>query len=236
MNQLRSMIASLRIRLRNAFRGQETIDESKSKWKKLATEHANYYVLSTYGTEVTDEQFTASGSADYEELIANDELLGTLQPFVQRRILEIGCGTGRMTEYIAKSFKEVYAVDIAEEMIERAQERLGAVPTIHLSATNGIHLPFPDNFFDIVFSFIVFQHMPDKQTVQQNIAEVVRVLRPGGRAKIQLRGTPVPKGTWYYGPAITAQEVTAMLAGQPAALIGTEGEGERYFWVWLEKR
>lgn len=234
----KSIIRVLRnsfVKFLNVFHKQETLEESKKKWKKLGAGNANYFVLTTFGEGITEEQFSKSGVSDFEKLIKNDEVLKEGGSFEKKRILEIGCGTGRITEFMSNHFDEVYGVDISEEMIEKAKERLKHKKNITLTPTDGVHLPFSDDFFDITFSFIVFQHMPDKTTVQKNIEEVFRVLKPGGVAKIQLRGEPVKKGSWFYGPSFTISEVKEMFQSLPVEFLKTEGEGMRYFWIWFKK-
>jgi ubiquinone/menaquinone biosynthesis C-methylase UbiE len=140
-----------------------------------------------------------------------------------------------MTEFIAQDFQEVYAIDIAEEMIEKARRRISSRENIHLSATDGLHLPFADTCFDAVFSYIVFRHMPDHKTVKSNIEETARVLKKGGLAKIQLRGRPTERGKWFSGSSFTMPQVESMIEGIPLQILKTEGAETRSFWVWFQK-
>ncbi len=87
---------------------------------------------------------------------------------------------------------------------------------------------------DLVFSFIVFQHMPSREIIRKNIEEIARVLKSDGIAKIQLRGIPVSKGNWYYGPSFNSADVQDLISGLPLSLLNIEGEGNKYFWVWLK--
>lgn len=102
----------------------ESITNSKEKWDSLAQENAKYYIFSDQGTGISEEEFQSAGEADYKNLILNDLLLKE-KISTDSKVLEIGCGTGRMTEFFAKSFGSVYGIDISGEMIEQARNRLG---------------------------------------------------------------------------------------------------------------
>ncbi len=225
--------------LRNAinyFLPTESPDESKRKWNALATKNAPYYVMTDFGEGITEEQFRASGMKDYSELIKADVLLQShLSPFSEKNVLEIGCGLGRITEFISKDFQSVSAIDISEEMIAKAKKRLASTTNISFQATDGVRFPFPENSFDFVFSFIVFQHMPDVATVRKNISEISRVLKSDGIAKIQLRGLPTSKLNWFYGPSFTKKNAEKLVKSFDLKVIETLGENQRYFWLWLKK-
>ena len=223
-------------RILNALLPTESLAASKKKWNELAKKNAAYYVMTDYGEEITEEQFRASGEKHYRELIENDSFLqSALLPLNTKDVLEIGCGIGRITECIAKNFQSVSGVDISEEMIEKARARLARFTNATFTATNGTIFPFSDNSFDFVFSFIVFQHMPDKETIAKNLWEIGRVLQSDGVAKIQVRGLPTSKRNWFYGPALSKKEITEIIAPLGLKLLKTDGENQRYFWIWLQK-
>ncbi|MGL4449310.1 MAG: class I SAM-dependent methyltransferase [Shewanella sp.] len=97
--------------------------------------------------------------------------------------LEIGCGFGQGIEVIRAHFgaERVTAVDLDIDMVSAAKARwhqdARALPGINFSVADGCQLPFATAQFDIVFNFAVFHHIPDWQVA---VAEVVRVLKPGG--------------------------------------------------------
>jgi len=220
----------------NSLSSNETIKESKNKWNRLAKENARYVVMTDFGEGITEEQFRSSGKKDYDTLVKEDEIFHSVGDLGNRKILEIGCGIGRITEFLSDAFGEVSGVDISEEMIQTGRKRLTDKMNVHLHSTNGLDYPFPDESFDIVFSFITFQHMPDKNTVKKNIEEIARVLKKDGIAKIQLRGLPTKKSEWFYGPSFIISEVEKMIKNLPLQMIKTTGEGQRYFWVWFKKQ
>src|SRR3989344_244410 len=236
---MKSFLQTLRERgriIRNAFLKSETMSESKEKWNKFAKENSRYYVMTDYGKMIDEETFQNSGKKDYEELVAADPMLSEkLSPFITRSVLEIGCGTGRITEFFGKNFKEVSGIDISEEMIEEGKRRLRHLTNLKLEVTDGRIYPFPDQSFDLVFSFIVFQHMPDKETVEKNLLEIDRVLKNGGIAKIQFRGEPASKKSQFYGPSFRKSDIETMISPIPLSILKTEDVGKRYFWVWFGK-
>ncbi len=214
----------------------ESITESKEKWNSMAKENSRYFVKTNHGQEINEETFQKSGEEDFKEHIEEDSfLIQKLGDLKERSVLEIGCGTGRITEFLARRFKTVAGIDISEEMIRVGKERLKNLPNVRLLATDGLSYPFPSLSFDFVFSFIVFQHMPDTATIRKNFEEISRVLKDGGIGKIQLRGEPTSKKYRFYGPAFDREGVERLLADLPLKVIKTEGEGGRYFFIWFQK-
>lgn len=73
--------------------------------------------------------------------------------------LHIGCGIGRIEKYLCRKVNKCYGIDIAKSMIKKARAHVKA-KKIEFIETDGKTLPFPDNYFDFIYSFFVFQHMP----------------------------------------------------------------------------
>lgn len=98
------------------------------------------------------------------------------------RVLEIGCGRGVGTEIIFQRFhaRQVHAFDIDSEMVELARKRLSAyVPDLlKLYVGDAAAIAEADASFDAVFDFGIIHHV---QAWQHTVAEVARVLKPGGR-------------------------------------------------------
>jgi SAM-dependent methyltransferase len=130
------------------------------------------------------------------------------------RMLEIGCGIGRMLPYFACLFAEVHGIDVAPTMIAQARERLAAFRNVHLHLGSGRSLEgIADGSLDLVVSFQVFQHIPDRDVIADYVHESFRVLRPGGIMKILVKtkrwdGQGERHDTWCgveLGPADTAR-------------------------------
>lgn len=96
--------------------------------------------------------------------------------------IEIGCGRGVGTEIIVRRFgaRNVFAFDFDPAMIEKAARRLARFPTrrVRLSVADAAAIPVSDATFDAAFDFGAVHHVPDWRAA---VAEIRRVLRPGGR-------------------------------------------------------
>src|ERR1017187_6897169 len=101
-------------------------------WDLRARENARHYVV-TGQHEWTDEEFFKSGRIAMEEEILNDlpNVCQGRDP-KEMRVLEIGCGAGRVTRPLAEYFGEVYAVDISPEMVRQARAAVAGFPNAHL--------------------------------------------------------------------------------------------------------
>lgn len=89
------------------------------------------------------------------------------------RALDIGCGTGRWTRWLGRWWSDATGCDLSAAML-----RAGGGPRVRADATA---LPFAPAAFDMALSVTVLQHLPaDAQ--ERAVAEVARVVRPGGRA------------------------------------------------------
>src|SRR5258705_11384691 len=100
------------------------------------------------------------------------------------KVLEIGCGLGTDGAQFAEAGADYTGVDLTEAAIELARKRfeLFNLPGTFKTA-DAEHLDFEDESFDLVYSHGVLHHTPD---TQKAIAEVHRVLRRGGHAKVML--------------------------------------------------
>lgn len=100
------------------------------------------------------------------------------------KVLEIGVGLGADHQQFAEAGAELWGIDLTPRAIEHTRRRLACfgLPS-NLVVGDAERLNFPDNSFDRVYSWGVLHHSPD---TPQAIAEVQRVLKPGGRASIMI--------------------------------------------------
>jgi ubiquinone/menaquinone biosynthesis C-methylase UbiE len=98
------------------------------------------------------------------------------------RVLELACGTGRDSEFIARELGPdgaLYLQDISRSMLLRTKEKLaGASVPVEAVVGNAVHLPFPDGYFDAVFSFGGLGVFGD---IAGSLKEMVRVSKVGAR-------------------------------------------------------
>ncbi len=100
--------------------------------------------------------------------------------------LDFGCGVGRITRALAPHFSAVTGVDVARSMIAAARRLNADVPNCTFTVNTAARLrAFRDGTFDFVYSRLVLQHIPPRSAAEY-IAELVRVLAPGGVLMFQI--------------------------------------------------
>ena len=101
-----------------------------------------------------------------------------------KRVLEIGVGLGADHQMFAAAGAELYGIDLTERAIEHTRHRLSMFGLASQLATGDAErLDFPDESFDIVYSWGVLHHSPN---TPKAIAEVYRVLKQGGSARVMI--------------------------------------------------
>jgi len=115
---------------------------------------------------------------DYDDLI--DSIVEQLGLTERSKILEVGCASGFIAYGLAGRVAAYYGVDLAKPA-------LGVARKLHLAnaefrEADGARLPFPESYFDAVLCYDVFTNFPNWSVGEAIINEMVRVLRPGGRA------------------------------------------------------
>jgi trans-aconitate methyltransferase len=108
-------------------------------------------------------------------------LIELLAPHAGERILDLGCGTGKLTRALADQGASVLGVDASPDMITAAR---AAYPELELALERGEALPYCAEF-DAIFSNAVLHWMPRANDVARGMA---RALRPGGRLVAELGG------------------------------------------------
>lgn len=98
-----------------------------------------------------------------------------------QRVLEIGCGTGNLAVRARRAHAgvEVVGSDPDPLALARARRKAGALAGLRFEHGYAQRLPYPDASFDRVFSALMLHHL-DHDTKAAAVAEVARVLRPGG--------------------------------------------------------
>lgn len=219
----------------------DILNKMRRDWDARARQNARYYVA-TGKKDWTDEEFFASG----EQAVAEDVLTDMTNICQGRkpeemRVLEIGCGAGRITRALSKIFGEVHAVDVSGEMVTLARRALADRPNVHIHQNNGKDLSIlPEGLlFDFAYSTIVFQHIPSREVIENYVREVGRLLREGCLFKFQVQGDTSmktdPDDTWVGVPFSDQQAIDmAYLCGFDPRY--RHGSGEQYFWLWFFKK
>lgn len=213
----------------------------KIKWQMLAKKDPNYFIFSEKDVSQNESAYQKSGQADFEKLFLKDNLLADfLKDREAKKCLELGCGNGRMTQFFAQQFNQVWALDISCQMLALAKKRLLAYKNIFYLETDGTEINMPDNSVDFIFSYAVLQHFPTKQMIKKTLAEFFRVLNNKGIAKIQVRGLSACGGIlkyfkWYYGVFFFKQEISRILNETGFKIIDIKGDNTKLLWLWLKK-
>lgn len=157
-------------------------------WDARAREDALFFVddRRAYGSEEVDS-FWADGERDLDAVLA--AVSGRLKR--SDEVVDLGCGVGRLTRVLAGRTRSVRAIDISAEMLARARELNGHLANVEWIQGDGISLDgIDDGSVDALISHVVFQHIPDPAVTLGYVAEMGRVLRPGGWAAFQVSTDP----------------------------------------------
>jgi len=208
-------------------------------WDDRARRNARHFVA-TAKQEWNDQEFFESGRTWIRYYVLPDlPLICGSRSASDLRMLELGCGAGRMTRGFSEIFRFVDAIDVSPEMIEKARGALADCQNVRFHLTDGSTLSmFPDCEFDFIFSAIVFQHIPRKSIIHNYISEACRLLRPGCVFKFQVQGGVIRRwdiDTWC-GVGFSKTEIHKIADQCGFTVHETTGAGTQYFWVTLIKR
>jgi SAM-dependent methyltransferase len=212
---------------------QDSVSERmRADWNERAREDAHYYVA--FGGRDQDEAGFLATAFDVVPYI--EAQLKRLPAQANRRswrALEIGCGPGRLIKPLSRHFGEIHGVDVSDEMIGLARERLKDIPYAHFHATNGASLgQFADESFEFVYSYAVFQHIPSRDVVLEYMREIRRVLKPGGIFHGQFNGLAHANDTnTWSGVVFSADDIRTFTRENGLQLLNLEGENTQYMWT-----
>lgn len=130
--------------------------------------------MAVYTTEIASAELTSDNPVHQRLLKA----YYVAQDYVQGDLLEVGCGEGRGVDLLLPGAKSYTGIDKIGPVIERLQQQH---PQAAFRQMIIPPLAFPDASFDTVVSFQVIEHIKDDKLF---LAEIARVLRPGGTALI----------------------------------------------------
>ncbi len=202
------------------IRRQGSVDRLLKKmeqdWDERARTNARHFIA-TGQLDWSLNDFLQSGMVNVRDQILTDmqNICQGRDP-KQMRVLEIGCGAGRLLYALAQVFGEVHGVDVSGEMVKLAREICGSFSNAFVYRNNGTNLSVVGHLtFDFAFSFIVFQHIPSKAVIENYIRETHRLLRPGGLFKFQVTGCPgnSPRSDTWFGAGISEPEAREMASG-----------------------
>ncbi len=129
------------------------------------TDNREYY-------DAFSERYDRNRDRGYHKLIDDQAAALVRRVGADRDVLEVGCGTGLVLARVAAFARTAQGIDLSPGMLERARER-----GLDVREGSATALPFPDNSFDVAYSFKVLSHVPQLSLA---LSEMVRVIRPGG--------------------------------------------------------
>ncbi len=136
---------------------------------------------SSQAKEMADESMVRNLAAQAEAIWPQEEPIFDSHPFGSGAVLDVGCGTGEITERLAAKYPRAafVGVDLEEQHLDRARIRCAQFASrVQFQNGDALSLPFPDAQFDLVVCRHVLQAVPD---AARALSEMHRVLRPGGR-------------------------------------------------------
>ncbi len=152
---------------------QQFYDASSGLWEQIWGEHMHH---GYYGADGTQKKDRRQAQIDLIE-----ELLKWSGVQQAENILDVGCGIGGSSVYLAEKFHaRATGITLSPMQVKRATERahsFGLTARTSFQVADAQAMPFADNSFDLVWSLESGEHMPDKTKF---IQECYRVLKPGG--------------------------------------------------------
>ncbi|PYQ47210.1 MAG: SAM-dependent methyltransferase [Acidobacteria bacterium] len=139
---------------------------------------------SSQAKEMADESMVRNLAAQAEAIWPQEEPIFDRHPVGSGSVLDVGCGTAEITERLATKYPKAtfVGVDLEEQHLERARKLCAKFGSrIRFQVGDALALPFDDAQFDLVVCRHLIQAVPDAPKV---LAEIRRVLRPGGRAHV----------------------------------------------------
>jgi SAM-dependent methyltransferase len=163
-------------------------------WDQAANRDAMFNILTEHGKQDggwTPEEFFEHGRQEIDEAMSRLEKLGVVHG--TSKALDFGCGVGRLTQALAHHYEQVDGVDISPEMIRQARQYNHPRCTFHTNPHPDLRM-YLDGTFDLVYTWIVLQHMPQHYQ-EVYVKDFIRILKPEGVAMFEL-----PDGPDYQHP------------------------------------
>lgn len=166
------------------------LERTRADWTALGAQDPLWAVLVTPEGRHDGwdpDAFLATGRQEVSAVLERVSAIG-LQPGT-RSALDFGCGAGRLTQALREHVDRAVGVDFSEPMLERARtlDVEGRCEFVHNERPD--LSVFDDATFDIAYSSLVLQHIPTA-AARRYLAEMVRVVRPGGLVVVQVATRP----------------------------------------------
>ncbi|MGA9364081.1 MAG: class I SAM-dependent methyltransferase [Bacteroidota bacterium] len=172
------------------MKSDEMAARQRQVWDGFAKQNALHFIGTTRNNW-TDEEFFQSSLQWFDGKTIRDLFESILELGHGHRCLDVGCGAGRMVPILRQYFEEYYGLDIAPEMLKKAEEYKKKMcwdnVYFALVGPNTLGFPFEGGYFDFIWSYIVFRHFNNFEMVRKYFAEVARCLKPSGKFFIEVK-------------------------------------------------
>ena len=166
----------------------KSLQELQRTWEGLAQQDPLWAICTDpakHNKRWSREEFFATGKNEVGVVVQCVTGLG-VSIDGKAPALDFGCGVGRLTRALAERFAECWGMDISPTMITLAKQFNRDLPQCRFLLNERDTLEgLEDNYFGFIYSSIVLQHMAEPY-IRRYVAELVRVLRPGGALVFQL--------------------------------------------------
>jgi ubiquinone/menaquinone biosynthesis C-methylase UbiE len=165
-----------------------------------------------------------------------DRLLQDLHYEPTWRVLEVGCGVGRLIMPLRQIFRIVDGIDVSQKMVDLSRTYTRGRINGGIWKNDGSTIPLSGSSYDFVFAFTVFQHIRSVQVFTTYLREMRRVLRIGGRVRYQMHEVNEQFGRWeedpntVWGNAYTADELKGLTVAAGFSDVEVIEEAP---WVWI---
>ncbi len=222
------------------MKADELVEKMRADWDERARENFRHYIVNSR-KDWTEEDFRRSGAESVSHYVLTD--MGNVcqgKNPLEMKVLDFGCGSGRLTRALAAIFREVHGVDISGEMVELAKAQLSDLPNVRVHQTNGVDLNvLGDLMFDFAFSFSVFHHVPGKALIESCIQEVGKHLHDGCLFKFEVQGDMrlnAPPGDTWLGPALSEADIREIAGRTGFEYRYSVDAGKESYWQWLFRK
>lgn len=119
--------------------------------------------------EMYDARYAEEQTSKYKKALENINLTG------DSIVLDVGCGTGLFFSHVTVKSHIVVGLDVSCELLLRAKEQAKTLRNVFVVQADADHLPFRNEFFDVVFSFTVLQNMPKPLMTLSELKRVAKL-------------------------------------------------------------
>src|ERR1700722_19416441 len=176
---------------RNVVAHPERENDGSSKFAPADVMRANqiFYGVEAHTYDAKNHVHSKAIQRYYQSLLDNRLLSGVPRSELGRwTVLDVGCGTGFLEEFLIGKVKTVYAVDATADMLRIAGQKFTA-PAVQRVQADANQLPFLPATFDMVCSNAVLHHLYNWRSL---LSQMVDLLKPGGRLFLGYEPNAIP--------------------------------------------